>query len=72
MKTQYKLNKNLPFTHYENIVNSYKTIKDVQVSGKKVIVTGKILKITQVNTYTYDHEEVAKEVAKRVSYFKGL
>ena len=69
---RYKIDNSIPFTHYKNIVNSYKRIDKVEVNDNIVTVTGKIFKIVQRNEYTYKHSEAARANADIVRMFIGI
>jgi hypothetical protein len=65
--------------NYKEIVNHFETIETVTVAanGKTVIITGYLDDKSFMNGFDslsciYDHNEVATEVAEKISYFIGV
>ena len=62
---------------YKDIINQFKTIKQVSISlDKKIVqVTGRDLEGREVQAhFSYKHSTVARKVKEKVSYFimKGI
>lgn len=57
---------------YQEILNDFSTIKAVKICGNTVKVTGLSDSQTNTRTYAYSNKSIAKFVAQKVSYFKGI
>jgi len=58
--------------NFKDIVEDFDVVLEVQVKGTSVTVQGILNKRDTEFEYSYKHNEVAKEVAKKVSYFKNI
>lgn len=59
-------------TSYQEILEDFSTIKSVKICGNTVKVTGLAWGETKTRAYTYSNISIAKFVAQKVSYFKGI
>lgn len=58
--------------YYLEIVDLFDNITDVKVKNSKIVVTGFADGKRTTYDQEYQHSKVAKEVAKRLMYFKGI
>jgi len=58
--------------NYKDIVKLFSKIFKVTLKGKNVTVYGVINNSSTSKTFDYKHSGVAKEVATKIEYFKGL
>lgn len=61
-------------TNYQDILTDFSTIKSVKICGTNVQVSGLAWGETNIktNTYNYTNKSVAKFVAQKINYFKGI
>lgn len=61
-------------TNYQEILEDFFTIKSVKICGTSVKVQGIAWTETELETrtYQYSNKSVAKFVAQKVNYFKGI
>lgn len=59
-------------TNYREILEDFSTIKSVKICGTNVQVSGLSWGESKTRTYNYSNKSVAKFVAQKINYFKGI
>ena len=59
-------------TNYQEILEDFSTIKSVKICGTNVQVSGLAWGETKTRIYSYTNKSVAKFVAQKINYFKGI
>ena len=59
-------------TNYREILEDFSTIKSVKICGTNVQVSGLAWGESKTRTYNYSNKSVAKFVAQKINYFKGI
>ena len=59
-------------TNYQEILEDFSTIGVVKICGTNVQVSGLAWGETTTRIYSYTNKSVAKFVAQKVNYFKGI
>ena len=57
---------------YKDILNEFDTISEVLVKSNSVLVKGLKDSTEIVNQYCYSNKTIAKFVAQKINYFKGI
>ena len=58
--------------NYQEILKDFHIIKSVKVCGNSVKVQGEKNSVEITESYEYSNKSVAKFVAQKINYFKGI
>lgn len=66
------LTKRQSVKNYKDILNDFSMIENVTVLKNSVIVQGLCRNERKTESYKYSNNTIAKHVAQKVNYFKGI